>query len=154
MWCSGCVHAIVHASEHDSVHAVCKTVHARVFVIVHVNVSQWKCTSVQWFHPSVVASEFRSNDQCLECSDACETCYGPLSDQCLQCHSELFLKDGLCLEHCPDGYYPSENRCHPCSDECETCFGEAFISNRLLSCIRSFLKLNVSWYIKLSLPKS
>lgn len=73
-----------------------------------------KCPSKQWINADV--------GQCIPCNNACDSCFGPSSDNCLSCSSGYFF-DYHCLDRCPDGYYEDYElkECLPCAKECLEC---------------------------------
>ena len=69
---------------------------------------------------------------CIECSSACDSCFGD-SKHCLTCKSEgQFAFSGKCVTACPKGTFPSKGNCVNCHPDCETCNGGKF--NQCASC--------------------
>jgi len=46
---------------------------------------------------------------CLNCSEKCGECYGPLQNNCLSCDSSNFLYRSECIPECPEGTIPDTN---------------------------------------------
>ena len=74
---------------------------------------------------------------CQLCSESCLSCYGPDSDQCLECNAEKgFSKiNGECkLLACEDGSYLDINtrKCTKCHKSCSTCAGNS--PNHCIEC--------------------
>ncbi|KAL4499327.1 hypothetical protein ABPG72_006913 [Tetrahymena utriculariae] len=67
--------------------------------------------------------------KCMQCSQSCSTCIGPLENDCLSCsQNRQLIKqnsqiNGQCL--CPSGYLEDENtfQCISCSNTCLECAG-------------------------------
>ncbi|RWS28982.1 furin-like protease 2, partial [Leptotrombidium deliense] len=74
---------------------------------------------------------------CKNCSDECETCYGPTADNCLSCKT-FFYKSG-CVDKCHPDYYGDVHlkECLPCPSRCQTCVNHTTCSscgeNRILN---------------------
>lgn len=62
-----------------------------------------------------------ANPLCQPCHDDCLSCFGPSSNNCLQCKApELVLVDGQCS--CAQGTYQlAPGTCSPCPPSCLTC---------------------------------
>ncbi|KCV70480.1 serine/threonine protein kinase [Fonticula alba] len=60
---------------------------------------------------------------CQPCDDACATCHGPSSADCITCPADHLLFQGTCLSACPEGSFPQAGRCQPCHRSCLRCDG-------------------------------
>ncbi|KAH7643737.1 furin-like protein [Dermatophagoides farinae] len=91
-----------------------------------------KCPPKQWTNNDI--------GQCIPCNNACDSCFGPSSDNCLSCTNGYFF-DYHCLDRCPDGYYEDIElkECLPCSTNCLTCSQSPDIC---ITCKSSDYKLN------------
>ncbi|KAL4494811.1 hypothetical protein ABPG73_004251 [Tetrahymena malaccensis] len=68
---------------------------------------------------------YLANNFCKPCDSSCETCSGPLANQCQTCDEtkNLFFFQNSCISQCPDGYFESGyKQCQPCSSHgCAKC---------------------------------
>lgn len=73
-----------------------------------------KCPLKQWVNTDI--------GQCIPCNNACDSCFGPSSDNCLSCKNGYFF-NYHCLDKCPDGYFEDTElkECLPCSTNCLKC---------------------------------
>lgn len=109
-----------------------------------------------------------SDYTCGICDNNCETCIGPMINQCLSCnHSQnliffdfyclrnctdsnqsLFILNNnvSCLNECPDGFFSNLNSslkiCQNCNHKCEKCYGPT--TNECFSCVFPFYYYNFS----------
>lgn len=62
-----------------------------------------------------------SADVCLKCNqDECKICEANNLGVCIECQVG-FLKDGICVDDCPVGFYGKDKKCLPCSLKCLEC---------------------------------
>ncbi|KAL4495204.1 hypothetical protein ABPG72_007311 [Tetrahymena utriculariae] len=67
------------------------------------------------------------NRQCLNCDQACLSCYGPLQNQCTQCNSDFYFspQNSSCLKKCETNMQIDNNQqtCIKCQtigcDQCD-----------------------------------
>ena len=64
---------------------------------------------------------FSQENQCLDCSAKCESCYGPQENQCTECRNTQLLYKGTCISECPLSTYVLDKECFDCSEECKQC---------------------------------
>ncbi|KAM8939375.1 extracellular matrix organizing protein FRAS1 [Pelodytes ibericus] len=64
-----------------------------------------------------------STGTCKECDWSCNSCKGPLKNDCLQCMEHYTLHDGACVEHCPSSFYKHREACRECGEHCAVCNG-------------------------------
>ncbi|KAJ8398108.1 hypothetical protein AAFF_G00431850 [Aldrovandia affinis] len=64
-----------------------------------------------------------STRACRECDWSCNTCWGPLRTDCLQCMEGYVLQDGVCVQGCSVGSFQDGDRCLSCDAQCEECQG-------------------------------
>ncbi|XP_042893586.1 furin-like protease 2, partial [Penaeus japonicus] len=64
--------------------------------------------------------------ECLGCDSSCALCSGPAQNQCVACHPSMLyvLHLGICVETCPEGYYPVNGTCVNCGGHCTECTGQ------------------------------
>ena len=59
------------------------------------------------------------------CHEFCETCsqkYNDTNTNCDSCSSTTYqIKEGHCVQSCPEGYYQNDTYCLKCYKNCETC---------------------------------
>ena len=64
---------------------------------------------------------------CKPCNDACATCDGPSTNDCLSCSSAIVLDQqanfASCLPSCPQTTLPNNQTCRYCHTECNGCYG-------------------------------
>ncbi|GIY36522.1 furin-like protease 2, partial [Caerostris extrusa] len=59
---------------------------------------------------------------CKGCHSSCETCFGPLSSNCLTCTTSHVLHNNSCFSECPSNYFfNDDNICIRCHRSCEDC---------------------------------
>ncbi|GIY43276.1 furin-like protease 2 [Caerostris darwini] len=59
---------------------------------------------------------------CKDCHSSCETCFGPLSSNCLTCTTSHVLHNNSCFSECPSNYFfNDDNICIRCHRSCEDC---------------------------------
>ncbi|CAD8137825.1 unnamed protein product [Paramecium octaurelia] len=62
--------------------------------------------------------------ECEQCDQTCQTCYGPLSSNCLTCN-KLYRQSELSSCVCPPEYYDvGQLECTKCHYSCYKCFNE------------------------------
>ena len=86
---------------------------------------------------------------CRSCSLTCASCIGN-STNCLSCLSPLILKEGKCVNFCPDGWFKhtaenSNTVCKKCDSSCKTCTEEA---SHCISCAESHKLVNGSCVVQ------
>ncbi|ESO99609.1 hypothetical protein LOTGIDRAFT_173674 [Lottia gigantea] len=67
---------------------------------------------------------FPSQDgRCYACHPSCENCFGSNLSECLSCHSDSRLNNGICESRCQKEqfYHKSSKRCRACSPDCSEC---------------------------------
>ncbi|KAL4482616.1 hypothetical protein ABPG73_021276 [Tetrahymena malaccensis] len=72
---------------------------------------------------------------CTDCDTSCQSCKGPLSNNCLSCANPLFFNsDNTCKPTCSVGQYPNtqDSTCQPCDKSCYQCKGPN--SNQCTAC--------------------
>ena len=79
-----------------------------VFHIINFNVTSLCRECVSSCPEGTYSSETK---ECLGCHETCAMCSGPAQNQCLACHTGYLyvLHLGLCVESCPQGYYPGKS---------------------------------------------
>jgi proprotein convertase subtilisin/kexin type 5 len=55
---------------------------------------------------------------CQPCPIGCSSC---TITACNSCSGLYFLKNGICVLNCGDGYFSSTNLCNPCLTNCRVC---------------------------------
>lgn len=88
------------------------------------------------------------DNRCELCNKNCQTCYGPLTNQCLTCNSHKLLTshDTSCVKECPRGWRPNKEAtaCEPCPnncancndlDECENCLAGLYLTSDTRTCV-------------------
>ncbi|KCV68146.1 serine/threonine protein kinase [Fonticula alba] len=66
---------------------------------------------------------------CAPCHPACLECNRPGPEGCTMCRTAMATSPALCLEHCPERYWPNRMKlCLPCSAGCKTCSTESYCS--------------------------
>lgn len=60
---------------------------------------------------------------CVSCNTLCQKCFGPSSNDCLQCIDSYFLDQNTCISTCPSGKYPVDQTCKLCDPSCYNCTG-------------------------------
>nr|XP_039273813.1 extracellular matrix protein FRAS1-like [Styela clava] len=74
---------------------------------------------------SDVAGSSLGTPICKECDWSCNRCWGPDSNQCLECMPGSKLQNGRCVKQCTSGYYQSSSVCLPCKTKhCVSCADE------------------------------
>ena len=77
-----------------------------------------------------------SLNKCQDCHPSCQSCYGPNSDNCLQCTNDysLNIETHTCSKSCHRKFYKDRktNICKPCHYSCTSCFGPD--ENQCLTC--------------------
>jgi len=65
---------------------------------------------------------FADDKDCTYCSDPCEECYGPDSDNCDVCKTKYFYRN-TCIDPCLDGEWANTDTktCDNCHETCQTC---------------------------------
>jgi hypothetical protein len=63
-----------------------------------------------------------SSKDCIRCGDEnCLKCLSNDIDTCLECHPEIFEKNGKCVEECGEGFYSNNGKCLRCTANCKSC---------------------------------
>lgn len=68
---------------------------------------------------------------CKLCDQACASCFGYASNQCLACSSDQTLVSGICVCN-NENMFNSKGKCTPCYEGCKSCSGPG--SSQCLSC--------------------
>jgi len=75
--------------------------------------------------PNILGETSYMLNELDNCDESCSTCAGPSRQSCLTCAPDLlFVTDlGLCVQHCPDGYFEDRERqsCIGCQGNCASC---------------------------------
>ena len=77
-------------------------------------------------------------NDCRLCDITCAECNANTDDRCTKCLPKRpFLKSGICLASCPDGFYSDEatNLCLKCDQNCDKCVKS---SKNCASCVPGF----------------
>ena len=77
------------------------------------------------------------------CDKECESCSGPLNNQCLSCKNGSYLYSGSCSHQCPEGYFAElindiDNyyyNCSECYETCKTCLDKEKGNSTNMKCI-------------------
>lgn len=75
---------------------------------------------------SVFFNEKTGRDECLECNILCDTCFGPLSTQCISCNEKvgaIFIDQDHCGCSSHHYYDDSAKQCEECNVLCANCNG-------------------------------
>ena len=64
---------------------------------------------------------FRDLNSCKKCHPSCQSCTGPLENQCLSCSPNYFRTNHACVTSCPSGTFLLDNKCVHCIDNCSRC---------------------------------
>ena len=72
---------------------------------------------------NTVQNSISGHCEATHCHQTCLTCFGPDSDQCLECPKQHILFQNTCRESCPKGWSLSGSTCIECHSTCETCTG-------------------------------
>lgn len=76
--------------------------------------------------PTCELGEFGFGENCLSCSNHCQTCHGPNDFECDICDSSFSINfQNLCSFNClTSGEFgtPNETTCAYCNTQCSTCF--------------------------------
>jgi len=62
---------------------------------------------------------------CGVCHEDCDSCFGPLNNNCLACVVGLMFDTDLNNCYCPFGQYKDGNTCLECPQGCESCLSSA-----------------------------
>jgi proprotein convertase subtilisin/kexin type 5 len=79
---------------------------------------------------------------CFLCDKECSDCFGPNSNQCLQCYPNTFLYQSSCIMDCSlhKSYGDTDyNICRPCYGGCAACFGPEYY--QCTKCIEGYYYL-------------
>ncbi|XP_073717143.1 extracellular matrix organizing protein FRAS1 [Misgurnus anguillicaudatus] len=73
--------------------------------------------------PQCPSKYYRRHGSCKKCHSSCEECSGDGPISCTSCLAPAVLApSGLCITHCPVGYYADEHRvCQMCDSQCLSC---------------------------------
>ena len=75
--------------------------------------------------PGTWSASINKQQTCLPCHSSCQQCYGPESDQCLQCKNDEYHVPDLdqCVVTCPPQFFSNtaQHRCHRCPKHCLRC---------------------------------
>ena len=108
------------------------------------NCLPFKCKSEYYPSPSIDTNCFKEEEKEINwyldsetkrfaiCNEACKSCNGPNSNNCLTCFTLqenqklTYLLDGKCINECPEGTYVVEQsegyyKCEKCHPNCKTC---------------------------------
>ncbi|KAL4473928.1 hypothetical protein ABPG74_022792 [Tetrahymena malaccensis] len=83
-------------------------------------ISQQNCSTCAYGY-------YKSDKQCLKCTNNCEICYGVSGLYCQKCQQSYFLQNSLCVKQCQIvdnvGYYMdlASRTCMQCDQQCLQC---------------------------------
>ncbi|XP_077988684.1 proprotein convertase subtilisin/kexin type 5-like isoform X2 [Glandiceps talaboti] len=85
-----------------------------------------------YYGDNVLDSDGQDVKECRRCHYKCKTCYGPMSDHCIECDEHLVMMGNDCVSVCGAGFHEVKGDCKPCHYSCEQCKGPG--DDECLSC--------------------
>ena len=58
---------------------------------------------------------------CEPCSDNCSVCTN--ANTCSNCDDGYYVKNGMCVTDCGEGYFLGYDECYECEESCLNCTG-------------------------------
>lgn len=77
--------------------------------------------------------------RCFPCDLSCNSCFGPLPNECHSCLNLFLTDNNFCLSTCPLSFYGNINTfiCDPCHSSCHKCTGP--LNNQCIMCFGTYL---------------